>query len=308
MGRFKEREVVFDSEMGQLRPLGPVPQLTSAPLNWCGFRLEQHWLPSFESRNIVWMRDVVILLQSEAITIEINEGEQYVRKRFLPGSVSLRPAQARTSARCMESTRFLTVSLDPTFLNQACGEWTGSKGLELTMQHGIQDRFIEGVCLALHEEVLHNGRSGRFYSESLARSLAVHLACRYGRRAEDRAQESTVLPPFKIRQALDYIHGHFREDLSVADIARSVALSRFHFTRIFKLSTGLSPHQYILRYRVERARQLLLRGDLPIASIALETGFCDQSHFTAHFRRVHGTTPHAYGEEQLRKITSEAAP
>jgi AraC family transcriptional regulator len=296
-----EREVVFDGELGKLRPLGPAPQLTSALLDWRGFRLEQHRIASFDSKNVVWLRHVILLQQGSAITVEFMDGEDYVPKRILPGRVSLRPSQTRTSARCGELTEFVVLSLDPAFLNAACGDWIDTKGLTLTLQHGIEDRFIEGVCLALRDEVLHHGRSGRLYSEMLATSLAVHLVARYGHQSNGRAERTQGLPPTKVRQAMDYIQGHIQADLSLHDIAKAVALSPFHFARVFKRATGLSPHQYVLQQRVERGRQLLLRSDRTLASIAVEAGFCDQSHFTLHFRRVHGVPPKVYAEQLLRR-------
>nr|WP_058998923.1 helix-turn-helix transcriptional regulator [Leptolyngbya sp. NIES-2104] len=70
-------------------------------------------------------------------------------------------------------------------------------------------------------------------------------------------------------------------------------MSPHHFSRLFKQSTGLSPHQYVIRCRVERAKQLLLKGEMTIAEVAATVGFYDQSHFAHYFRRLMGVTPKA---------------
>lgn len=83
-------------------------------------------------------------------------------------------------------------------------------------------------------------------------------------------------------------------DVPVAEIASLCGLSRSHFTRAFKVSTGLPPHHWLMRHRIERARDLLERTDESIAAIALACGFADQSHLTRVFHAIVGTSPAAW--------------
>jgi AraC family transcriptional regulator len=82
--------------------------------------------------------------------------------------------------------------------------------------------------------------------------------------------------------------------LTLPLIAGLLDMSPFHFAHVFKHATGVAPHQYVIRRRVERAKQLLAATDLPIADIALAVGCANQSHFSALFHRVTGRTPQAY--------------
>jgi AraC-like DNA-binding protein len=81
---------------------------------------------------------------------------------------------------------------------------------------------------------------------------------------------------------------------SLAELARACGLSRGHFTRAFKITTGLSPHQWLLRHRIEKARDMLVRTELPLAQIALRCGFADQSHLTRVFGMAVGDSPAAW--------------
>jgi AraC family transcriptional regulator len=82
-------------------------------------------------------------------------------------------------------------------------------------------------------------------------------------------------------------------DLTLAEIAHEVGMSPYHFSRI-KLSTGLPPHQYVMRQRIERAKALLTNTDLPVGVVAQEVGFASPSHFAQQFRRLVGTSPRSF--------------
>ena len=99
------------------------------------------------------------------------------------------------------------------------------------------------------------------------------------------------LTTLRLRRALDYIQANLDGDIHLDDLAASVGLSPFYFSRLFKLSTGSTPHQYLLQRRLERAKELLRSPDASLSQVALESGFADQSHLTNVFRRFMGITP-----------------
>ena len=105
----------------------------------------------------------------------------------------------------------------------------------------------------------------------------------------------TVLAKHKLYAVLAYVDEYLDADLSLEELAGLAHLSPFHFARLFKNSTGLPPHQYVIARRVARAMELLRRRDiLLLAEVAVEAGFADQSHFTRHFKRLVGVTPRLF--------------
>jgi AraC family transcriptional regulator len=98
-----------------------------------------------------------------------------------------------------------------------------------------------------------------------------------------------------LRRVLEYIEAHLEQDLLLRDLAKVADLSPYHFARTFKRSVGSSPHRYVLRRRIERAKYHLAAGELSLAAVALACGFGSQSHFTAHFRAATGLTPRQFG-------------
>lgn len=98
----------------------------------------------------------------------------------------------------------------------------------------------------------------------------------------------------QLRGVLGLITDQLGSDLSVQRLADAAQLTRFQFTRAFKARTGSTPHAYVTALRLERAQRLLVGGLLPLAEVAVQCGFADQSHFTRVFRREVGTTPARY--------------
>jgi AraC family transcriptional regulator len=93
------------------------------------------------------------------------------------------------------------------------------------------------------------------------------------------------------RRVCEYIEAHIHEEIVLVDLANAGGWSVRHFSRMFRRSAGQSPHRFILRKRVDRAKNLLRSPRLPLAEIALSCGFADQSHFTTSFRKAMGRTP-----------------
>ena len=130
------------------------------------------------------------------------------------------------------------------------------------------------------------------YIEGATRELARHVALQYGRPAKRGA--GSGLSPDRLARAVQLIEESLGDSLHVDDLARHVHMSPFHFARMFKISTGHSPHFYITTRRVERAKELLENTSMALAEIAQAVGFATQAHFTGVFRSYSGTTPRAY--------------
>lgn len=102
------------------------------------------------------------------------------------------------------------------------------------------------------------------------------------------------LPGAALRRVLEHIEADGHRGPRLAELARLVHMSPFHFARLFKISTGLPPHRFVVARRMEQAKRLLASGDLPIATVGRVVGFRTASHFSAAFHRVTGMTPSTY--------------
>jgi AraC family transcriptional regulator len=160
-----------------------------------------------------------------------------------------------------------------------------------------------GLANALLDQVeLANERSALFI-DHVALAFFAHIMSTYGNASVPDDLTSGRLSPWQLRRALDFLSAHLSGDPSVAELARECGLSSGYFSRAFRQTMGVTPHQWLIRKRVERARQLLLGNGLGLADIALVCGFVDQSHFTRVFARLQGESPGKWRQtHRLRQI------
>ena len=156
----------------------------------------------------------------------------------------------------------------------------------------IRDPVIERLALALANASDVCGAFSRVYTESVGLAIVSRLLAReFNRVGHPRSVAAVGLPAWLAKRAIDYIDAHLTDAIGLADIAQSTGLSRMHFAAQFRAATGLRPHEFVLRRRIERAQSLLLQSRLTSLDIALSTGFRSQAHFTTVFKRLVGETP-----------------
>jgi AraC family transcriptional regulator len=162
---------------------------------------------------------------------------------------------------------------------------------ELDYGFQVHDPQLASLLLALASQLANSGTEDRLYVDTLGVQLGVHLLRRYGTTPLRLRAYPHGLSRAKMRVVLDYLNAYLDQNIHLADLAHLVEMSPFHFLRLFRLSCGKTPHQYLVERRVEVAKTILLREDVPLADVAYRVGFADQSHFTRHFRRITGAPP-----------------
>lgn len=210
------------------------------------------------------------------------------------GDIGLYPANLKQSVQWDRETEFLQLYLEPTLLCATNYESFGCDRVELIPQLTFDDPLIYHIGLALKTALETDGAGSRLYADSMANALAVHLVSRYSTR--ERAIQDFVPGGIQrnFQQVIDYINEHIEQNLSLAELANVVQLSSYHFAHLFKQTTGVSPHQYHIRCRIQRAKQLLLTKKMTIAQVAHAVGFASQGHLNYHFKRLVGMTPKAF--------------
>ncbi|MGD1900715.1 MAG: helix-turn-helix domain-containing protein [Geitlerinemataceae cyanobacterium] len=212
------------------------------------------------------------------------------------GDMLLTPANLPLFVRWEGEENCLQVQIRETFLKRIAEETLGKNGDRLTLVPTFQSRNpqLESIANLLVAEMQQHQSTEALYLDSLANVLAVQLLRHHGTTSAPLPSYDGGLPPKQLARVLDYVEASLAEDIKLADLAGLLNMSPFHFGRMFKQSLGISPHQYVIQQRLDRAKLLLKHSDRTIIDIAFECGFNSHSHLSKQFRKATGTTPTAF--------------
>lgn len=187
--------------------------------------------------------------------------------------------------------------LEPDFVKRvAAGADLNPDSTEIVTSLETRSPIIESMARMAFDELQRGteAMASNLYADSLANMLAVQLLREYSsHRMPPEKRYVNGLTNKTLACVLDLIESDLAEDLSLKVLANAAGLSEYYFLRMFKQSTGYTPHQYVINQRIERAKELLRKTDMSITEIAYLLGFSTPAHFTHHFRRKTGATPSA---------------
>ncbi|MBI4785274.1 MAG: helix-turn-helix transcriptional regulator [Oscillatoriophycideae cyanobacterium NC_groundwater_1537_Pr4_S-0.65um_50_18] len=212
------------------------------------------------------------------------------------GDISITPAQVPLFARWEDEDHFLEIRIASHFIQTVARETLDKQAaqIELASEFRMRDPQLESIALLLLTELQQKNSGSKLYIESLSNVLAVHLLRQYATSKPQVFIYRGGLPQRQLAQVLDYIHDHLDQEITLADLAALLSMSQFHFSHLFKQAIAITPYQYLLQQRIERAKQLLKQTDQPIMEIAFQCGFNSHSHLSKQFRQLTGITPTAY--------------
>jgi AraC family transcriptional regulator len=203
------------------------------------------------------------------------------------GDLSLIPAGWRTTCWTERAADFLQIELGRELVRRAAGDSDGD--LDLPNLFSFDDPVCRELSLSMVSEAQTHGAAARMYVESAAIVLAQRLLALKGRPATRAPRPG--LPPAVLRRAKEFLNDQMDRNPGVTELSTAVGMNVDHFSRMFKRSTGLAPHQYLGNIRLERAKRMLVEGGSSIIEIAYEIGYANPSQFSAFFRKRTGLSP-----------------
>jgi AraC family transcriptional regulator len=294
----KPLDVNFKQKDDILQVLPRLPLRTSNQLGWHGIEVQQHLNPVWETPEHSHALHMLVIapLENYAIQSERKLDTTHQHEDVLRGKTAIVPAQVPHQSNWKTDLNsgnafFTLVMLEPDFLAHLAHESVNVDHVELLPMFAVDDPVFYRIGSLLQMELGSDCVNSRLYVDGLITALSAHLLRQYCTVQQTLRNYEGGLPQYKLKQAISYIHDHLSENLSLAEMAQEVEMSQYYFCRLFKQSTGSSPYQYLIEQRVERAKELLNRGNMSIADVASSVGFCDQSRLTKYFKRLTGLTP-----------------
>jgi AraC family transcriptional regulator len=171
--------------------------------------------------------------------------------------------------------------------------------VELRPHRKFADSRLGALVAAVHAEMVAGFPSGRLFLDSVEQAMAVALVGGHAVRRRPVQISRGGLGPARLRRIRELVHAKVEDELSLDEMAQSVGLSTAHFARMFRKSTGQTPHQFVLHHRLKRAKALLRAPDARVLDVAVACGFKTQQHFAQVFRDVWGISPTEYRRDFL---------
>lgn len=271
------------------------PLLSSRTRGWDGIVVELHHFRNVDAVVPVHEHIVGVHVAGSVNLLQSRNGRTTV-KYVRAGDVTITPSGEPKRFQHAGENIVILLKLAPALLQRVIDEECASDSLQLQIREdfGTRDPQLVALGKRMLASLELEGLSGRIHAESLTIELATYLLNHYCKAQQSHRKQVANLSQRKLQQALEYIDSHLREDISLADVAETLSMSRGHFAHAFRQTTGLPPHRFVLARRIERAKSLLRETDLPITEIAQRIGCATHSHFSVLFHRGTGQTPRYY--------------
>jgi AraC family transcriptional regulator len=214
--------------------------------------------------------------------------------RVTPGHYDFFPGREGVDVQLDGSIETMHLYLRRSIVDAVIEDMLGDpKQITLNPVFNGSDPFLEQIAVSMRGALNDNSLASKLYVEQLSWTLAAHLVHSSSRRVP-ASYTYGGLSKQQLKRVIDFIEVNMEKPLDLNDLSRAACLNPVYFGRQFKRTTNMSPHQFVIQRRIERAKSLLATTSQPIAEVAAACGFCHQEHLTRVFRIRCGTTPSAY--------------
>lgn len=247
---------------------------------------------------------VAIVLRNENVLFSVS-GRTVHDGVATPGALHV--TEPAAPSRCVFRGPYDVLHLHvPTgLIAEICRDISGHEAQAFCPQTSLaRDPTVERLARTLLAAERIGGSYGQLYADSVGIAIVARLL---SLRRADLCERPKIaeLAKWRLKRAIEYIEASLGESVSLADIASAAGLTRMHFAAQFKAATGLRPHEYLLRRRIERAQEKLAGTSMSLVEVALSVGFQTQSHFTSVFTRTVGQPPRAWRHAQDSSVSCD---
>ncbi|NEQ19437.1 MAG: helix-turn-helix transcriptional regulator [Microcoleus sp. SIO2G3] len=210
------------------------------------------------------------------------------------GSLCLQSDGETNAPLWQDELTVAAIALTPDFITTILQDRTPLAIDTFAERRCIVDELAYNYARALSKELASPGEP--LYAETLSLAFTLHLLSNHSRKVKKPLSPKGKLSSIQLKEVIEYTRTQLGEELNLSQLADIAQVSEFYFSRLFKNTTGMAPHQFVLNLRLERAKKLILTGQMSLSEVAVLCGFFDQSHFSNVFKRAWGMTPRAFAK------------
>jgi AraC family transcriptional regulator len=277
------------AEMEMARVLGTAPFRMALDSSGAGIA---HWKHE-PLHDVVepMSHHVIMAYNGTTQRMERRSGRSVAIGTFRPGVVIIIPEGSSSRWDIPKPVDVVQLYLPRTTLERVAGEAGTAAPIDLLERTAYPDPITSGLLLSAADVLEGNEALDALFRQQLTDLLATRLLAAHAGAPAAIQPAIGGLPPKVLLRAIERLRSDADADVSLAALASDAGLSRFHFCRAFKESTGLSPHAWLRQHRLEQAMSMLRDSDESIVSIAAALGYSTQTAFAAAFRKLTGETP-----------------
>ena len=237
---------------------------------------------------------LLFLFEDEATQVTARTEKQRFYGKVCSGDMWLIPPFVRHSASFPGVHGVVALSIGSLAMERHVGPLMHGGRIELAPRYGLKDSPLEHMVRALVGVAEEGPQANPLITEMLLNATCLRLAKRNAVSKLNLAPRIGGLPPIKLKRVLSYVEANLDRPITLSELSGVAEMSLYYFATLFKQSTSLSPHQYVLRRRIERAKQLLRETKAGVLEVSLSLGFEQPNNFARTFRRLTGTSPTYY--------------
>lgn len=283
-------------EKGQRVPFAHRPPLWTASLFQSGDAVLERYVKQepadYGERQMAAV--LLFLFEDEATQVTARTEKQRFHGQVCSGDMWLIPPFIPHSAVFPGVHGVVALSIGSLAMERHVGPLMHGGRIELAPQYGLKDSPLEHMVRALVGVAEEGPQADPLITELLLNATCLRLAKRYAVSKLNLAPRTGGLPPMRLKRVLSYIEANLDRVITLSELSGVAEMSLYYFATLFKQSTNLSPHQYVLRRRIERAKQLLRETKAGVLELSLSLGFEQPNNFARTFRRLTGTSPTHY--------------
>ncbi len=270
--------------------------ISSNGLDWPGVILEKGSSPHFYPQNVYTPYFYFALALDQDLHWKAKTVDGMASLKTCPGEIWINPPGTPFSHDISEPCYFVILAIEEDTFLQNCPLPLNKKQLKFLNNYNVDDHAIKGIIDLFFTEVQSSGSNGYSYVKSLISLLSTHYINNYSNHSDLQRKpgDSSKFDQNEIDRIDKYIDAKISQHISIDDLANIISCSKYYFLREFKKLMGITPYQYLLAKRLERAKSLLGNRESNITMVSLDLGFNDQAHFTRAFKSHFGMTPGKY--------------